>query len=179
MSTRNLRRTVAALTVLLATACAQRAVPPPAPLAPPPTPPPPAPAPPPPPPAVAWEDVPISFGDWVYRDEGGASSATFGSPGQPQLVLRCEPGRVISLRRIGAAAGSSLTVRTSFGDRAASAASIAASPPALTASFGASDPLLDSLVFSRGRFAVEAASMPMLIVPAWPEPARVIEDCRG
>ncbi len=178
MSTRHVRWAIAALTLALATACVPRPAPPPAP--PPPPPPAPPPAPPPPAPApVAWEDAPLSLGDWTYREEGAASAATFGSPGQPQLVLRCDPGRVISLQRVGAAAGTSLTLRTSFGDRAVSAVAMAASPPALTASFAASDPLLESLVFSRGRFAVQAPNLPMLIVPAWPEPARVIEDCRA
>jgi hypothetical protein len=35
------------------------------------------------------------------------------------------------------------------------------------------------MVFSRGRFTVEVPGAPMLVIPAWPEPARVIEDCRG
>ena len=41
------------------------------------------------------------------------------------------------------------------------------------------DPLLDQIAFSRGRFLVQAEGGPSLILPAWPEPARVIEDCRG
>jgi hypothetical protein len=40
------------------------------------------------------------------------------------------------------------------------------------------DPLLDALVFSRGRVAVYIADKPALVVPAWPEIARVVEDCR-
>ncbi|MDG2003332.1 MAG: hypothetical protein P8J20_08375 [Novosphingobium sp.] len=42
----------------------------------------------------------------------------------------------------------------------------------------ASDPLLDAMAFSRGRFAVETAGLPTLYVPSWPEVSRVIEDCR-
>jgi len=41
------------------------------------------------------------------------------------------------------------------------------------------DPLLDALAFSRARFAVVAAGSPPLVLPAWPEIARVIEDCRA
>jgi hypothetical protein len=43
----------------------------------------------------------------------------------------------------------------------------------------ASDPFLDQIVFSRGRFAVEAQGQARLILPTWPEPARVVEECRG
>ena len=50
---------------------------------------------------------------------------------------------------------------------------------ALTARLNPGDPVLDAMVFSRGRFAVEAPGTPLLVVPAWPEPARVIEDCRA
>jgi hypothetical protein len=35
------------------------------------------------------------------------------------------------------------------------------------------------MAFSRGRFMVEAQGMATLVLPAWPEPARVVEDCRG
>ena len=41
------------------------------------------------------------------------------------------------------------------------------------------DPLLDSLAFSRGRLGVTVAGSPSLVVPAWPEVARVVEDCRA
>jgi len=41
-----------------------------------------------------------------------------------------------------------------------------------------SDPLFDQLAFSRGRFLVRVEGQGDLILPAWPEPARTIEDCR-
>ena len=40
------------------------------------------------------------------------------------------------------------------------------------------DPVLDAMAFSRGRFLVEQAGMPTLVVPAWAEVGRVTEDCR-
>ena len=46
------------------------------------------------------------------------------------------------------------------------------------ASVPARDPLLDAMAFSRGRFAVEVSGGPTLVVPAYPEVTRVIEDCR-
>jgi hypothetical protein len=40
------------------------------------------------------------------------------------------------------------------------------------------DALLDSIAFSRGRFAVSASGTPALVLPAGPEIGRVVEDCR-
>ena len=70
-----------------------------------------------------------------------------------------------------------MAVRSSFGAR-----SLAFSPepgPDLgTATLAADDPFLDGMIFSRGRFSVEVAGAPMLMMPSWAEPARVVEDCR-
>jgi hypothetical protein len=102
--------------------------------------------------------------------------AAYGAAAGSTFLFRCDAGRSISLVRAGASSGSSLTIRTTFGNRALPAT---AQPDGLVASLAASDPLLDQMVFSRGRFAVQAEGQTLLIVPAWPEPARVIEDCRG
>jgi hypothetical protein len=48
----------------------------------------------------------------------------------------------------------------------------------VTADFSAFDPLLDAIAFSRGRVSVTIAGGSSLVVPAWPEAARTIEDCR-
>jgi len=165
-------RLLAAAFFVLIAGCVPRQ-PPPAPTPPPARAPAPAPAPLPAPAPVAWEDGEASPGDWTYRDEGGGSSAAFGAG--PVFVLRCETSREISLVRAGGA-GRALVVRTSYGDRALPAAPAAGG---LAARLAASDPLLDQMLFSRGRFAVEAEGTPRLVLPAWPEPARVVEDCRG
>lgn len=164
----------ASLTAMLAS-CAPRPAPP-APVPPPQRQPTPRPEPAPPPPPADWTVAPLSAGDWSYRGEGSASSAAFGPAGAPGFAVRCEPSRQISLARIGASAGSVLTIRTTYGARSLPAARQQA---ALVASLPVSDPLLDQMAFSRGRFALEVAGTPVLIVPAWPELARVIEDCRG
>ena len=169
MSTRTLLAAGLIVALTLLPGCAPRR-PAPAPV----PPPAPAPAPPPPAPVVTWEEAPLSAGDWTYRDESGASSATFASAAGASFVMRCEPTREISLTRTGVQGGP-FVIRTTFGER-----SLAASdqPAGLTARLAASDPLLDQMVFSRGRFAVESSGAPRLILPAWPEPAHVIEDCR-
>ena len=43
----------------------------------------------------------------------------------------------------------------------------------------ANDPLLDAIAFSRGRFVIEQPGRAPLVLPAWAEIERVIEDCRG
>ena len=154
----------------LLASCAPRTAPP-APAPAPPPPPPPVATPPPPPPAPGWPDAPLSPGDWSYRQDGAGPTAAFGT----DFALRCDSDRRISLIR-AAAAGTALTVRTSSGQRALPGAP---GPAGLVARLGAADPLLDAIAFSRGRFAIEAEGVPQLILPAWPEPARVIEDCRG
>ena len=166
-------RAGAALAILLLSGCVPRTAPPPVPAAPPA--PAPASAPAPAPAPLAWEDAAPAPGDWRWHDGGGGSTAAFGASG-PLFVVRCEPDRRIALIRVGARAGTVLTIRTSYGARALPATP---APEGLSATVAASDPVLDSIVFSRGRFAVEAPDMPLLVLPAWPEPARVVEDCRG
>jgi hypothetical protein len=135
--------------------------------------PPPVPAP---APARQWQDEPLSPGDWSW--DPATATAAYGPPGQPSLVVRCAGAGRVTIERRGAAPATAgaLTVRTSTTARTLPARS---GPEGLEASLAASDPLLDAILFSRGRFAVEAAVLPALIVPAWPEPGRVIEDCRG
>lgn len=193
MSMRRFRPWAAVSVLLLLASCAPRPAPPPAP---PPVPPPSMPAPPPPPPPPPhWQDAPLADGDWHYRQEAGRSLAAFGN----LFAIRCEPGRRISLIGAGAAGPSTtvvasggqpdrrmsliggdaipaLTIVTSGGHRSLTAW---AGPEGLTAQLAADDPLLDAIAFSRGRFAVQASGAAMFVLPAWPEPARVIEDCRG
>lgn len=121
-------------------------------------------------PSVGWIDAPLSAGDWTYRQGG---SAAFGAPGNPSFVIACTGSR-IRLERVGAS-GSILTVRTSSEARNLPAAP---SGGALVAELPASDPLLDAIAFSRGRFAVEAPGAARLVIPAWPAAARVVEECR-
>lgn len=155
--------------------CVQRpAPPPPAAIAP--TPPPPRPVPPPPPPAADWRDIPLTPGGWFYSSQADGSQAQFGGTA---FTVRCERARrQIVLSRAGASTGNAMTVRTSFGARNFPVAPRSTPFPAVAAGATAHDPFFDSIAFSRGRFTVEVPGTPMLVIPAWPEPARVIEDCR-
>lgn len=136
--------------------------------------PPPVAAPPPAPVALSsdWRDWPRTPGDWRYVRDARGSSARYGMGGAAYLTLRCEGGTIALVR---AATSDAVTVRTSALTRA-----VALSPGegGGVARLAATDPLLDAMGFSRGRFTVESAGTQPLVVPAWSEILRVVEDCR-
>lgn len=136
----------------------------------------PAPPPPqqPPPPPADWRDGPLSPGDWRYDQESAIFSATFASLGGPLFALRCEPGRRITFFRPGSPGGQ-ITIVTSYGERTLPGSG---NEDQVIATLAAADPLLDQMVFSRGRFLVRVSGAADLVLPSWPEPARVIEECR-
>lgn len=111
---------------------------------------------------------------WRYRPSGdGRSAAQFG-PGGETFEVACIAPRTIALRSGGAAAAG-MTIRTSALERTLAGR---AEGGRLVAQLTADDPLLDAMAFSRGRFAVQVAGRAPLVIPAWPELARVVEDCR-
>lgn len=165
MRLRDLAAMLAAMAMMAS--CAPR----PAPPAPAPPPPRPAPTPPPPPapppPAADWTLGQLSDGDWRMSGDGAAAAATFEGGAGPVFRIACAgPGR-ISLYA-PAAPGATLSVQTTYGERVLNAAELAAA-----------DPLLDQMAYSRGRFLVRAGGAAELVLPSWPEPAWVIEQCRG
>lgn len=114
---------------------------------------------------------------------GGHSSASYGLAGQtPIATLTCDkPAGQVILARIGSAlapAATPMAVRTTFGVRPLSSDPRVGTPGWLAVAIAVRDPLLDTIAFSRGRFAIEAAGLDTLYLPAWPEISRVIEDCR-
>ncbi|HET8612465.1 MAG TPA: hypothetical protein VFL92_06825 [Sphingomonas sp.] len=131
-----------------------------------------------------WRDVPLTPGRWAYLGgEGRTSMSQYGEPGRAAIfALRCDPAtrRVIFSLAGSLAAGEPAAMRftTSFGGFVYGAANGAGAPPSIIAQAAARDPNLDKLAFSRGRFMVEAGGT-KIIVPAWPEAARVIQDCRS
>jgi hypothetical protein len=146
--------------------------------------PPPAPAqtptPPPAPLNTEWQHRPATPGDWTYRTDGSGSSAHFASAsGGPLLSLRCDrASHRVSLARAGTGSGA-MTIRTSYGAVSWPASVGAGNTPETVATRAANDAVLDQIAYSRGRFGVEIAGTAPLILPAWAEVARVIEDCRG
>lgn len=125
-----------------------------------------------------WADRPATPGSWRYAARDAASEATFGLSGQMPLArLLCAPGSrtvTVFLPRI---AGREPLV-------AIQTESLSRTLPLLTnedgayVSLTADDPLLDAMALSKGRFAIQATGLPLLILPSWAEVSRVIEDCR-
>ncbi|URW74889.1 hypothetical protein M9980_09960 [Sphingomonas donggukensis] len=136
----------------------------------------------PPPPAAAssdWRDWPVTPGTWSYRTDGRGSVAMFGAVGvDARFVVRCDRGSgAIYLSRPGEVR--TMTVRTSTTARTLGAQPTGGTPAYSATTLGVADPLLDAMGFSRGRFVVEAAPLETLVIPAWAEVLRVVEDCRG
>lgn len=127
-----------------------------------------------------WQYRPVAPGTWTYRTDGNATLAQFGpSIADTRLSLRCDKAtRRVTLSRAGSSQGP-IVLRTSFGATSWPATSSLAPTPHVAAMRAASDTVLDQIAYSRGKFAVEAPGLDALIVPAWPEIARVVEDCRA
>lgn len=160
---------------------------------PPPPPPPPRPiprpqptyTPPPPPPevrpSVGWRDAPITPGDWRWSRIGSASSARFGDVASGvALEFRCDrAANAVLLIRYGSSDRSvPLTLSTTSTVRPLTAQPLGGPQPGLVVALPVRDALLDAIIFSRGRFAVEARGLAPIYAPTWPEIARVVEDCR-
>ena len=141
--------------------------------------------------AAGWRDTPQTPGAWTYTQEASGSAARFGQPGAaPLLLLRCDrtrPAVLIQRPSQGSSLGSgtlAAAITTSSGARRLGATPANGSPVAQNApiqfeiALGTADPLLDAMAFSRGRFMIEMSGAPTLILPAWAEVGRVIEDCR-
>ena len=185
MSTRRFPagRLALASALLVMTCCQTPAPPPPAPA--------PAPSPvatqaPPPqrtlPPATNWIDRPQTAGDWQYSQDPGETLAIFGTPGNPQLIMRCDrSSRQVGLARVipnRPTGNVPLRISAETTSREISGRPIDSSRPLVGISLPANDPLFDAIAITRGRFAVEVEGESGLYVPAWAEVSRVIEDCR-
>lgn len=153
----------------------------------------PAPPPPPPPPPQAMQqpgpdlaDWIVTPGSWSYLRDASGTVARFGTPGAaPVAWLRCETasraiwvGRTVATPAGAPVASAMMTVMTSFGRSEWPARAVAGGMEAQRA---ATDPGLDAIAFSRGRFALAfgGATATPVVLPSWAEPVRVIEDCRG
>ena len=113
--------------------------------------------------------VPLSPGQWSYSASATASEARFGA----SFSIRCDQAtRRVTLRPIEDVATpiSALTIGTDLAVRTLAADGVVAS----------NDAVLDAIAFSRGRFIVIAGGGgSRLVLPASPEAARSIEDCRN
>ena len=114
-------------------------------------------------PSADWRDADLTPGFWFHD----GPTARYLTPDGAAFALRCDASaRRILLEREGAAG--QMIIRTTAGDRRFAE---------VRAPMAADDPFLDAIAFSRGRFTVEAAGRTM-VIPAWPEPAAAVENCR-
>ena len=123
--------------------------------------------------------MPIA-GDWTYAATSDGSEAQFTTAtGYSQLWVRCTRAtRRVSIARLATAAAPYVDVWTSSATRNVASAFNPANGR-LTIEFENYDPLLDAIATSRGRVGFAIGSDAALVVPAWPDVARVIEDCRS
>ena len=123
--------------------------------------------------------TPIS-GSWTYVPVANGSEARFSdSSARLQLTLRCTRAtRKVSIAKPANGAVPNLTIWTSSMSRSIPASFNSATGLA-TGEIAATDPILDAVAFSRGRFAINAAGVPSLVLPPWADVARVVEDCRA
>lgn len=138
-----------------------------------------------PPRATDWRDLPLPAGDWFFAKTAQGSLARFGLAGAiPLASLECNRARgEISLILPGQPAGAGpwpadIAAATTSGTFTAE--SYPTGGVAATAiRFPASARMLDAMAFSRGRFRIGVAGLAPLVLPAWSEVGRVIEDCRS
>ncbi len=118
-------------------------------------------------------------GSWTYAPVADGSEASFrDSAGRVQLTVHCTRAtRRVTLSKPASGAAPHLFVWTSSLSRSIPA-SFQPATGRIVAQVAAFDGLLDALTFSRGRFGVRVAGTPALVLPAWAEASRVVEDCR-
>ena len=129
--------------------------------------------------AVDWRTGPLTAGSWAYRGLTDGSEAVFTDAGVTRrIVVKCSrPTRIITLAVASVAPGSTISLSTTETQRSF-AARFDAQTSQIIAQIANNDAVLDAMAFSRGRFALSVPGSATLVVPAWPEVARSIEDCR-
>ena len=131
-------------------------------------------------PAEDFSNSPMTPGDWTYRAVAGGSEASFvDRGGHARMIVTCgKVTRLVTLSRISTAPASSLSFWTTSTPRDLPAR-FDVNAQRVIAQVGAQDPLLDAIVFSRGRFAVSMPGSPALVLPVGTEVDHVVEDCRA
>ncbi len=128
-----------------------------------------------------WIDWPITQGDWVYRQDERGSIALFGKADQDALLtLRCDKDQnSLYFARAGdSKIGAKMTIRTSHTRKTYPATALGDTPAYVAIAIKADDRILDALIYTRGRFAIEMDGLLSVAIPSWAEIGHVIEDCR-
>ncbi len=127
-------------------------------------------------------DAPQTPGDWTYQPASPHSYALFGTDqARATFLMRCDrANRTVTLLRVSNQPNAQpMQISTETTTRLLSASPREAlGRRVMAADLPATDPLLDAMAISKGRFAVQTGGEATLYVPSWPEVTRVIEDCR-
>lgn len=131
-------------------------------------------------PTANWTDWPLAGGDWLYRQDERGSIALFGVANTDAMVtLRCDKARQrIFLARAGSGAGRIL-IRSSSAMKEFAGQPTGGATAYIATEIMPRDAILDAMIFSRGRIAIDVAGQMPLAIPTWSEVGRVVEDCRG
>ena len=106
--------------------------------------------------------APLAQGRWVYQPVVGGSVARF----SPYLSVRCDR-----------ASGRVQLLAPGYARAVTDTATVTLAPGGW---FAARDRRLDAIIFSRSRMVLTGGEgRPPVAIPAEPEPARSIEDCRN
>jgi hypothetical protein len=119
-------------------------------------------------------------GNWTYVPTADGSEARFtDTSANTQLIIHCTRAtRRVSISKPAATAAPNMSIWTSS-ERRDVPSSFNPATAHLQIALQASDTLLDAISTSRGRIGITVGTQPALVVPAWPELARVVEDCRA
>ena len=134
-------------------------------------------------PGVDFSIARVTPGVWTYQPVPGGSTARFiDATGIARFTLECSKAtRRVTIARTSAVAAPSIFLWASDASRTLFTR-FEPNAMRLAIDLAAHDPLLDAIAFSRGRIAVTiggvGAATEALVMPAWPEAARTIEDCR-
>jgi hypothetical protein len=118
---------------------------------------------------------------WNYR-AGVATLEDLRVSGFPMLRFACDQVRkTIGISSITGSVGigSQISITTTFGTKVMPIPRAIGPHGEFSVELDAKDPFFDELAYTRGRFLVTLPSDVRLILPAAPEIARAIEDCRG
>jgi hypothetical protein len=124
--------------------------------------------------------APPIAGSWRYTPTASGSEISFNSDvGLPQLTIRCtHVTRMLTIVKPAPSPATSLWVWTSLQVRMLPATFDAATLR-VSSSISAFDALADSMASSRGRIGFGTPGIAPLVVPAWGDVTRVVEDCRA
>ena len=130
-------------------------------------------------PTGEWTDWPLAAGNWIYRQDERGSIALFGVANTDATVtLRCDRARQrIFLARAGAGAGR-MVIRSSSAKKEFAGQPTGGAEAYIATEIMPRDSILDAMIFSRGRIAIDVEGQTPLAIPTWSEIARVVEDCR-